>query len=127
MDNKPTPSNSKKPARDLHHSQGTEIADVIAAAEKDAAEQAALEQVAGPTVPVIAIHHDACSPVVQGIARNLYEAYLVNSGGLAWDGKACPLWPALNDAVRSHWCAAAREAFRRIAQLSACDVSLESR
>lgn len=39
-------------------------------------------------------------------ARELYEGYLANSDGLAWDGKPCPTWDALNDKVKSHWCAA---------------------
>jgi len=35
----------------------------------------------------------------------LYEGYLANSDGLAWDGRPCPTWGELNDKVRSHWCA----------------------
>ena len=46
-----------------------------------------------------------CSPTVVGVAEMFYNAYIANSDGLAWDGRACPTWEGLNDAVRSHWCA----------------------
>lgn len=48
-----------------------------------------------------------CDPKTVAAARALYEAYIANCGGLSWDGKPCPTWDGLNDAVRSHWCAVA--------------------
>lgn len=47
----------------------------------------------------------ACDEATVTAARALYEGYIANSGGLAWDGRPCPTWDGLNDAVRSHWCA----------------------
>lgn len=46
-----------------------------------------------------------CDEPVVVFAQVLYEAYIANSDGLAWDGRQCPEWGNLNDAVRSHWCA----------------------
>ena len=48
-----------------------------------------------------------CSDAVLRRAERFYMAYLANSDGLAWDGRPCPTWEQLNDAVRSHWCAVA--------------------
>lgn len=46
-------------------------------------------------------------PAIQQLARRAYEAYNVNSGGKAWDGRPCPTWDELaGSPVRSHWCAA---------------------
>lgn len=39
-------------------------------------------------------------------ARRAYERYMHSCGGLSWDGKPCPTWPELNEAVRGHWAAA---------------------
>lgn len=46
-----------------------------------------------------------CDVTTTAAARELYEAYIANSDGKAWDGRPCPTWDGLNDAVRSHWCA----------------------
>lgn len=43
-------------------------------------------------------------------ARRLYERYIKNSGGLAWDGRPCPRWEELGLPVQSHWCAVVLEA-----------------
>lgn len=47
----------------------------------------------------------SCTQQTVYCARKFYESYLDNSGGLAWDGRPCPTWDELNDAVKSHWCA----------------------
>ena len=53
------------------------------------------------------ITEDVCTDKVRELARQLYEAYIENSGGKAWDGRPCPAWDDLGTNVRSHWCAAA--------------------
>lgn len=48
------------------------------------------------------------SPIIDdALPRELYEAYIADSSGLSWDGKPCPTWENLTDAVRQHWGAAA--------------------
>jgi hypothetical protein len=42
------------------------------------------------------------------IARELYEAYIAHSGGLNYQGKPCPAWADLPQAIRDHWEAVAR-------------------
>lgn len=71
------------------------------------------------------IDHLTCAPETIAEARRYYEAYLANSDGLAWNGLPCPTWDALNDAVRSHWCAVATEAaaLRRYHELVADGLS----
>lgn len=59
-----------------------------------------------------------CPPEVVARARAFYEAYLENCDGKAWDGRPCPTWDALNDAVRSHWCAVVIYADRTAAAAS---------
>lgn len=43
-------------------------------------------------------------------ARSAYEAYIKNSGGLAYNGAPCPPWDKLGVLVQSHWCAAVLDA-----------------
>lgn len=76
---------------------------------------------------VLAIDHDACSPLLQVHARKMYEAYIANSAGLSWDGRKCPAWDDLGHAVKSHWCAAAKESLRCALKLSPSEFDLESR
>ena len=44
------------------------------------------------------------------LARLMFDAYGAHCDWKAWDGRPMPSWEAVNDAVRSHWCAAARAA-----------------
>lgn len=37
------------------------------------------------------------------LARELYNTYVQHAGGVNYEGKPCPTWENLNDAVRSHW------------------------
>jgi hypothetical protein len=37
------------------------------------------------------------------LARDLYAIYCASSGGLNYQGKPCPAWDALPEAVRGHW------------------------
>ncbi len=53
------------------------------------------------------VSFDLCTDEVKRIARVLYEAYITNSHGLAWNGLPCPPWDKLGDSVRSHWAATA--------------------
>ena len=49
------------------------------------------------------------------LARIMFDAYGAHCEWKAWDGRPMPTWEAINDAVRSHWVAAAtaaREALR---------------
>lgn len=49
------------------------------------------------------------------LARIMFDAYGAHCDWKAWDGRPMPTWEAVNDAVRSHWVAAAtaaREALR---------------
>jgi hypothetical protein len=39
------------------------------------------------------------------MARTAYEAYLLSSGGLNYQGKPCPTWDELPQAIRDHWIA----------------------
>ena len=48
------------------------------------------------------------------LPRELYEAYIESSGGLSWDGKPCPTWENLTEAVRKHWGAAAIRAWSKL-------------
>jgi hypothetical protein len=77
-----------------------------------------------------------CATETLGHAREFYAAYLANSDGLAWNGAPCPTWDALNDAVRSHWCAVAlhaetyldglrveRDGWKRRAERHGCNVA----
>jgi hypothetical protein len=70
----------------------------------------AADQPAGPPpgVPALplAVDFTRQSDWTKEVARIAYEAYIANSNGLAWDGRPCPKWEDLNNAVRSHWCAA---------------------
>ncbi len=59
-----------------------------------------------PSVVDLAVDYEKQSDWTKATARAGYEAYIANSGGLAWDGRPCPKWADLNNAVRSHWCAA---------------------
>lgn len=55
------------------------------------------------------IKYEESAASVQHAARTAYEAYIANSGGLAWDGRPCPTWDKLladRSPVCSHWCAA---------------------
>jgi len=52
------------------------------------------------------INHTECDLHIVVAAKAAYEAYTLNSGGLNYKGDPCPLWIALPDAIRSHWCAA---------------------
>lgn len=53
------------------------------------------------------VQFSEASDETKQLARALYDSYVKNSRGLAWDGRKCPAWDALGDAVRSHWCAVA--------------------
>ena len=59
---------------------------------------------------VTCIDTDATS----SLARRMFDAYGAHCDWKAWDGRPMPSWEAVNDAVRSHWCAAAEEALRVI-------------
>lgn len=48
--------------------------------------------------------------IVAKLAQELYEHYGDHAQWKTFDGRAMPAWGALNDAVRSHWGAAARHA-----------------
>lgn len=50
------------------------------------------------------------------VARELYEAYIKDSGGLNYQGKPCPVWDELPEAVREHWKAVADHAPRALLQ-----------
>lgn len=39
-------------------------------------------------------------------ARRAYEKYIAHSGGLNYEGKPCPTWFDLPQAIRDHWLAA---------------------
>ena len=43
------------------------------------------------------------------LAREAYEAYIENSGGLNYQGLPCPTWENLTEAIRGHWVVAARK------------------
>ena len=45
-------------------------------------------------------------------AQLLYDAYIASSGGLNYEGKPCPAWAELPEAIRTHWRAVVREADR---------------
>lgn len=58
------------------------------------------------------IDHRTCAADIVTDARQLYEAYIRNCDGLAWDGRPCPTWDDLLEkgtSVPSHWCAAVIE------------------
>lgn len=40
-------------------------------------------------------------------ARDFYAIYMASCAGLNYEGKPCPQWRDLNDAVRGHWCVVA--------------------
>lgn len=42
------------------------------------------------------------------LARLAYEAYVLDAGGLNYQGIPCPEWPDLPEAIRQHWCVAVR-------------------
>ena len=44
------------------------------------------------------------------LARVMFDAYGAHCDWKAWDGRPMPSWEAVNDAVRSHWEAAAQAA-----------------
>lgn len=70
--------------------------------------QAALEVEAAPGPEAVEDLED--------LERELYEAYVADAGGLTWDGKPCPAWENLPEAVRTHWGAAAAAARRLLEQ-----------
>ncbi len=49
---------------------------------------------------------------MEEIAKVLYDAYVKQSGGLNYQGKPCPLWADLPEAIRENWRAVDREAQR---------------
>lgn len=65
----------------------------------------------------VKVDEDSCSPEVKARALRLYETYIANSEGKAWDGRPCPPWTMLGQAVRSHWCAVAIEVERELREL----------
>lgn len=46
----------------------------------------------------------------EAFAEVLFNAYGDHCNWLAWDGRPMPRWDGVNDAVRSHWVAAAVKA-----------------
>lgn len=44
---------------------------------------------------------------VTPLAKHMFDAYGEHCGWKAWDGRPMPRWEDLNEAVRSHWKAAA--------------------
>lgn len=54
-----------------------------------------------------AIEADASGPRNDFLARAMYEAYTASSGGLNYQGKPCPKWDELPEAICKHWHAAA--------------------
>lgn len=40
---------------------------------------------------------------MKGLDQVAYEAYLVQSGGLNYQGKPCPTWEELPQAIRDCW------------------------
>ena len=49
------------------------------------------------------------------LARVMFDAYGAHCDWKAWDGRPMPTWEAVNDAVRSHWEAAAQAAMDALA------------
>lgn len=43
----------------------------------------------------------------QQFARELYNTYVQHAGGVNYEGKPCPKWDDLPDAIRGHWQAVA--------------------
>lgn len=58
--------------------------------------------------PKINVHD--MSPATVANARRLYEAYNANSGWLNYQGKPCPPWAELPEAIQSNWCRVVGEA-----------------
>lgn len=40
---------------------------------------------------------------MEELAAVLYRAYLESSGGLNYEGKPCPTWGELPEAIQKHW------------------------
>jgi len=62
------------------------------------------------------VTESGCDHEIVEIARRMYKAYIANSDGKSWDGRPCPAWADLTPAVRSHWCAAALEGAKELAE-----------
>ena len=45
-----------------------------------------------------------CDVTTKALARRLYESYTANSDNLNFQGNPCPVWDALPEAIRGHWC-----------------------
>lgn len=58
------------------------------------------------TADGVVVTEEKCTDVVRATAREAYDAYVRNAGGLNYEGKPCPKWEDLTPAVRGHWCAA---------------------
>lgn len=61
----------------------------------------------------LAVDVRKCDHTTVTEANAFYAAYIANSNGKAWDGRPCPEWKDLGNAVQSHWCAVAIKAKER--------------
>ena len=44
------------------------------------------------------------------LGQELYQAYVLDAGGLNYQSKPCPLWQDLPPETQQHWCAVAETA-----------------
>lgn len=56
-----------------------------------------------------------CKLSTAEVAEGMFNAYGEHCGWKTFDGRDMPRWADINDAVRSHWFAAAEYAFDTIA------------
>lgn len=59
------------------------------------------------TTPLDKVRFTEASDRHRGKAQRFYEAYTANSDNLNFQGKQCPTWGELPEAIRDHWCAVA--------------------
>lgn len=63
----------------------------------------------------------AQNPSVLRRARDFYAVYCASSGGLNFQGKPCPDWDALPEAIRGHWYTVALRAIELVAAPTLAD------